>query len=98
MTDLVMFLRAPLDEDEAAAKAAADADSGGNWHYEDQARPVPRIIGTTWESSVTDGVWDCDDPGDHCEELRQPSRVAGQHIARHDSSARTGIRGDQAGS
>ena len=44
---LVTFLRARLDEDEAAAKAAAYADSGGNWRYEEQARPVPRIIGTT---------------------------------------------------
>ena len=83
MTDLVTFLRARLDEDEAAAKAAADADSGGNWRSRSR-RDQSRASSGTWESSLTDRVWDRDDPGDHCEESRQPSRAAGQHIARHD--------------
>ena len=86
MINLTAFLYARLEEDEAIARAAADSveEAPGFWRYDEGARPVPRIIGTSWESSLTDGVWNCDDPDDHCDELRHPSRSAGKHIARHD--------------
>ena len=86
MSDPVAFATARLDEDERFARDAADPveEMPGSWRYDEQAQPVPRIIGTTWESSLGDGVWNCDDPDDHCDELRHPSRSAGEHIARHD--------------
>lgn len=69
MTDLVAFLTARLDEDEAVAKRAAGADSEGryctSWSYDREQFRVT-TDGTSWINAK--------DTGDAC----------GEHIARHD--------------
>lgn len=83
--ELAAWLRAAITARLALAREAVDEHAEDEaWRYDEQARPVPRIIGTSWESSLTDGVWNCEDPDDDCRELRQPSRAAGEHIAAND--------------
>ena len=84
-SDPVAFAEAQLEEDEATTKAAFDPDfDDGEWRYDESAQPRPRIIGASWESSLHSGIWDCEDPEDDCEQARQLSRAAGEHIARYD--------------
>jgi hypothetical protein len=70
MSDLVAFLRARLDEDEAAARASGGLKQGDyHWFETDPVRPPPGVIGTNSGNIVT-----------YQTELREHAA----HIARHD--------------
>lgn len=80
MADLVAFLRARLDEDEADAKTAAIRE-GEHWTF-DEGKSIPEVA--SWQSVMHEGIWDCDDPYDDCNEICNEMRSEGEHIARWD--------------
>jgi len=82
--DVVEFLRARLDEEEATAKAAAV--NSETWRF-DASLACPAIVAhgsERWESALGSGVWECDDPHDDCEETRREARAEAEHIVYWD--------------
>lgn len=84
--DLAGWLRYQIRLRLVTARCAMgdEAPISGAWSYDEQGRPVPCIQGTSWQSSVPDGVWNCEDPDDICADLRRLSHDAGVHIAAND--------------
>ena len=83
LSDLVTFLRARLDEEEALAKAAAvDSET---WRF-DESLPCAAIVAYSarWESTLGSGLWQCDDPYDDCEDARRGARAEAEHIVYWD--------------
>jgi hypothetical protein len=83
--DLIAFLTARLDEDEAAAKAA---ETGTPWHAA-AGQFGPRV--TTgpgeddhWDREISYAVWVCDDEADGCPDDSRAVMAEARHIARHD--------------
>lgn len=90
--ELVPWLRYEIRLRLVTARGAmpGTAPISGAWSYDEQARPVPCIKGyglageIGWQSSVPEGAWDCEDPGDDCADIRRRARDAGAHIVAND--------------
>jgi hypothetical protein len=87
--DLVAWLREQVTArlkiaQDAAEAAYSSGDGDTSWRFNYQGRPVARIIGAPWESSYGDGIWNCDDPLDDCDEMRLAGTYTGEHIALND--------------
>lgn len=73
MDELLRFLQARLDEDEAAAKAAS-GDEAADWHWTPAVTAAGRAI------LVASGEWDDTDIA----QVDQDADDLAEHIARHD--------------
>lgn len=88
ITDLTEWLETAIDDHELLAKRILDESyTDGIWTFDYQAHPVPRIVGASWESTITDGIWNCTDDMDSCDETRMVVTSEGEHIALHDPAA-----------
>lgn len=93
--DLVEWLETAISVREFAAKTVvAESFTDGVWTYDYQGRPVPRIKGASWESTISGGTWNCTDDMDSCDETRAVGTAEGIHIALNDPAA--GLRRCQA--
>ncbi len=87
---LIEFLRARIDEYEAAARKAMPYGHGA-WTYVDGDRgpqvdlnPGEGEALETWTREGSSSVWTCDDPDDGCQDVAASWAAEGEHIARWD--------------